>query len=239
MVEDPEDRRGDEALLGRLLRERLPRHPPPARLRAAILQAAAREAPGRGWGVRWMAPVAAAVAMAMITLLWIAPSLPTSAPNDPIRLLARAVISEHARTILWGESRPDVVPAALPQAMEESGVALNWVFTGDDMIQLVNAQATYLEGRRGIELAYRDADNHAVTYVVLPAGTLVLPERGRVQIDRWRPLIRMEGGFSLILWKQQNLLCVLVSDLVSDADLAKFKEYFVKVRSSTEPYAVY
>ena len=49
----------------------------------------------------------------------------------------------------------------------------------------------------------------------------------------------MESGFSLIIWKQQNLLCVLVSDLVSDADLAKFKEYFVKVRSSTEPYAVY
>ena len=66
-----------------------------------------------------------------------------------------------------------------------------------------------------------------------------LPERGRVQVDRWRPLIRMESGFSLIIWKQQNLLCVLVSDLVSDADLAKFKEYFVKVRSSTEPYAVY
>jgi anti-sigma factor RsiW len=240
MADEPEDSYGDEALLGRLLRERLPRHPASAGLRAAIVQAVASEAPRRGWwNVRWMAPAAAAAAMALIALLWIAPSLPTSTPSDPIRLLAHAVISEHARTILWGESRPDVVPAALPQAMEESGVALNWVFTGDDRIQLVNAQATYLEGRRGIELAYRDADKHAVTYVVLPAGTLVLPEHGRVQIDLWRPLIRMEGGFSLILWKQQNLLCVLVSDLVSDADLAKFKEYFVKVRSSTEPYAVY
>jgi len=186
-----------------------------------------------------MPPVAAAAAMAMIMLLWIAPSLPSVTAGDPIRLLARVVISEHARTILWGESRPDVVPAALPRAMEESGVALSWVFTGDDRIQLVNAQPIYLEGRRAIELAYRDADGHAVTYVILPAGTLALPERGRVQIDRWRPLIRMESGFSLIIWKQQNLLCVLVSDLVSDADLAKFKEYFVKVRSSTEPYAVY
>jgi len=66
-----------------------------------------------------------------------------------------------------------------------------------------------------------------------------LPERGRVQIDRWRPLVRKEGGFSLIIWKQQELLCVLVSDLVSDGDLAKLKQYFVKVRSSTEPHAVY
>jgi len=239
MADEVEDRSGDDAALRRLLRERLPRYPPPPHLRAAIIEAATHTAPRRGWSTLWMPPAAAAAAMAMIMLLWIAPSLPSATAGDPIRLLARVVISEHARTILWGESRPDVVPAALPRAMEESGVALSWVFTGDDRIQLVNAQPIYLEGRRAIELAYRDADGHAVTYVILPAGTLALPERGRVQIDRWRPLIRTESGFSLIIWKQQNLLCVLVSDLVSDADLAKFKEYFVKVRSSTEPYAVY
>ncbi len=59
-----------------------------------------------------------------------------------------------------------------------------------------------------------------------------------MQIDRWRPLVRKESGFSMIMWKQQGLLCVLVSDLVSDDDLGKLKEYFVKVRSSTEPYAI-
>ena len=186
-----------------------------------------------------MPPAAAALAMALIMLLWIAPSLPTSVSGDPIRLLARAVISEHARTILWGESRTDVVPAVLPRAMEESGVELSWVFAGDDAIQLVNAQPTYLEGRRGIELTYRDTDGHAVTYVILPAGSVVIPEPGRVQIDRWRPLVRTEAGFSFIIWKQQNLLCLLVSDLVSEADLAKLKQYFVKVRSSTEFHQVY
>jgi hypothetical protein len=41
------------------------------------------------------------------------------------------------------------------------------------------------------------------------------------------------------MWRQQGLLCVLASDLVSDEDLTRFKEYFVKVRSSTEPYVVY
>ncbi len=239
MADELENQNGDETRMGRLLRERLPRYPAPARLRVAIAQAVARDAPRRGWATLWIAPAASALAMAMIMLLWIAPSLPTSTAGDPIRLLARAVISAHARAILWGESRLDVVPAALPRAMEESGVALNWVFTGDEKIQLVNAQATYLEGRRGIELAYQDADGHTVTYIVLPAGSLALPERGRVQIDRYRPLLRKEGGFSLIIWKQQELLCVLVSDLVSDADLGKLKEYFVKVRSSSEPYAVY
>jgi hypothetical protein len=172
-------------------------------------------------------------------LLWIAPGLPTMAAPDPLRPLTRAVINEHSRTILWGESRPDVVPTVLPRAMDESGVSLNWVFTGDDQIRLINAQPIYLEGRRGMELAYEDADGHTVTYLILPLPALVLPERGRVQIDRWRPLLRKDSGFSMIMWKQQGLLCVLISDLVSDDDVGKLKEYFVKVRSSTEPYATY
>lgn len=228
----------DDGRLGRLLREEFPRYPPPAHLRAAIVRAVAP--PSRPlWATRWSAPVASALAMAMVMILWIAPSLPTSA-NDPIRLLANAMISEHARTVLWGEPRTDVVPTALPRAMEQSGVMMNWVFTGDEGIQLINARATYLEGRRGIELAYRDAEGHTVTYVALPAGGLVLPaNHGRVQIDRWRPLVRKEGGFSLIIWKQQELLCVLIADLVSDADLGTLKDYFVKVRSSTEPYPAY
>jgi hypothetical protein len=37
----------------------------------------------------------------------------------------------------------------------------------------------------------------------------------------------------------ESLLCVLASDLVSDQELARFKQYFVKVRSSTEPYISY
>jgi hypothetical protein len=75
--------------------------------------------------------------------------------------------------------------------------------------------------------------------VIVPGGTVALPERGRVQIDRWRPVVRRENGFSLIMWRQQSLLCVMASDLVSEGDLNRFKEYFVKVRSSTEPYMVY
>jgi hypothetical protein len=158
---------------------------------------------------------------------------------DPGQLVVRAVLAEHARNVLWGEARADVVPAALPRAMEESGVALNWVFTGDDDIRLIDAKPTYLEGRRGIELAYQDVAGHTVTYVIVPGGTVTLPERGREQIDRWRPLVKKENGFSLIIWRQQGLLCVLASDLVSDEDLGRFKQYFVKVRSSTEPYMVY
>jgi hypothetical protein len=68
---------------------------------------------------------------------------------------------------------------------------------------------------------------------------VALPDHGRVQIDRYRPLLRQHDGFSLIVWRQQGFLCVLVSDLVSREDLARFKEYFVKVRAATEPIAIY
>lgn len=224
----------------RALQQRLPRHAPPPGLRASIVSAVTAEAPRRRSAVWWIAPVASAFAMAMIMILVIAPSLRTSGPTgDPVRLLAQGVISEYARAVFWGQTRQDVVPAMLPRAMEESGVALNWVFTGDATLRLVNAQATYLDGHRGIQLSYVDADGHTVTYIVVPARTMALPERGRVQIDRWRPLLHKENGFSLILWKQQDLLCVLMSDLVSEGDVGKLKDYFVKVRSSTEPYAVY
>jgi hypothetical protein len=229
----------DDGGMGRLLRERLTRHPAPAMLRATVREALEPPAARQPWWMLWGAPAATAIATALVMLLWIAPSLPSAPATDPAQLVVRAVLADHARNIFWGESRTDVVPAALPRAMAESGVALNWVFTGDEDIQLINAKATYMEGRRGIELAYQDSAGHTVTYVIVPGGSVVLPERGRVQIDRWKPVVRKENGFSLIIWRQQNLLCVLASDLVSDEDLGRFKQYFVKVRSSTEPYVTY
>jgi len=102
-------------------------------------------------------------------VMWMAPSLPRTRPADPIQLLVRAILTDHSRIIIWGESHPDVVPAALPRVMEESGVTLNWVFTGDREIQLVDARPTYLEGARGLELVYKDVDGHTVTYVIMPA----------------------------------------------------------------------
>src|SRR5215475_350711 len=233
------DQREDDGGIGRLLRERLTRHRAPAGLRAAVAESL-QPVPSRRppWMV-WLAPACASLATALAMLLWLAPTLPHAPTIDSAQLVERAVLAEHARNIFWGQSRADVVPAALPRAMEESGVGLNWVFTGDDDIRLIDAKPTYLEGRRGIELTYQDVAGHTMTYVIVPGGSVTLPERGRVQIDRWRPLVRKENGFSLIIWRQQGLLCVMASDLVSDEDLSRFKQYFVKVRSSTEPYAIY
>lgn len=232
------EHREDDPELGRLLRTRLPRYPAPPHLRAAVVEALTPAPASRSWR-GWLAPAASALAAAMIALIWMLPRLPAAPTSDPLREIARAVVNEHSRTTAWGEDQPEVVSTALPRAMEAAGVMLSSLFAGDDAIRLVSAQPTYVERHRAIAIAYRDAEGHTVTYVIMPGGAFALPERGRAQIDRWRPVVTRENGFSLILWKQQGLLCVLVSDLVSGDDLERMKQYFVKVRSSTELYPTF
>jgi hypothetical protein len=181
----------------------------------------------------WLPPALSALATAMVMLLWLAPALPRSTP-DQIQRLSRAVMSEYARAVFSGEVNPETAPAALPRVMRESGVLLNWVFTGDADITLVNVQPAFLEGRRALAMTYQDRDGHSVSYIIARGPNVAIPDRGRVQIARWRPLVRTEDGVTLIVWKQSGLVCVMASDMVSEADLGRFKEYFIKVRSSTE-----
>jgi len=231
MANEPEPRYEEDPELTRLLRERLPRHPAPASLRVAVVEALA---PARRWDWLWLTPSLVGAAAAMIAVLAVGLYLPSAVPGDPVQQIVRAVITEHARTLTWGEQGADAILVALPRAMEESGVFVTRLFTGDDDLSLVSAQPTFVEQHRAMSLGYMGRDGHAVTYVVMPAGTLTLPELGRVQIATWRPLVRRESGFSLIMWRQGNLLCALVADLVSDEDVARLKQYFVKVRSATE-----
>jgi anti-sigma factor RsiW len=225
---------GDDPALSRALRERLGRYAASPRLRAAVRESLEPPPSPRRWS-GWLAPALTAATTALVMVGWLAGTLPTSVGGDPLRDLARAVITEHARTLSWSPAEPNVIPAALPRAMDESGVTLNWVFAGDNELQLINAHPTYVESHRGLSLVYQDAQGHAVTYVIFPgAATVAMPEAERVRIEQWRPVIRKENGFSLIMWKQQGLFCVLVADLVSDDDLARLKQHFIKVRSATD-----
>ena len=95
----------------------------------------------------------------------------------------------------------------------------------------------YLDWRRGVALHYRDANGHDLTYIVLPAPGMPLPERQRVQVAQWRPALVRAGGFAAWVWKHGDLACFLVSDLVGEDDLPSFKDYFVRVRAATEPRA--
>jgi hypothetical protein len=56
---------------------------------------------------------------------------------------------------------------------------------------------------------------------------------------RWRPMLARDSGFVTWVWKEGDVACFLVSDMMSQDDLEKFKDYFVRVRVATEPTIAY
>jgi hypothetical protein len=220
----------DEALGSRLAAE-LPRHAAPAGLRHSVAAVARPRAALRPW----LSAALAAAATTLLLLLVFIPMLPRIVPADPVQRMVRSVVAEHTRTLMWGARRPDVIPAALPWLTQESGIGLLRVFVGDERLSFVSAEPVYLEQRRGIALYYRDENSHLLTYAVLPAPGLPMPERQRVQVDRWRPALMHDSGFSVWVWKQGDLACFIVSDLIAETDLPNFREHFVRVRLATEP----
>jgi hypothetical protein len=221
----------DDAL-GTRLRTELRRYAAPAYLRGSIGQSAEppRTRP------RWLAPTLAAAATALVLVLASIPFLPRVLPADPTERLVRSVVAEHTRALMWGARRPEVVPTALPWLTQESGIVLRKFSAGDDRLVFVGAELVYLEGRRGIALYYRDGDGHLVTYTVLPWPGLPIPESRRIQIEnRWRPALMSDSGFSAWVWRQGDLACFIVADMVSESDVERFKDYFVRLRLSTDP----
>ena len=229
MTSDPDEH------LGRRLAAELPRYTAPASLRAAIIQA--HEPASRR--PAWLSPLLAAAATAMVLALFILPVLPRIQPTEPVDQLVRAVVSEHSRTLMWGVRQSQVIPMALPWLQEQSGIGLASAFVGDDMLSFVSAEPVYLLRQRGLAVHYRDIDGHLVSYIALPADNLKVPDRSRVQIDRYRPALVKDSGFVTWVWRQRDVACFLVSDMVSADDLERFKDYFVRVRTATEPSLAY
>jgi hypothetical protein len=228
------DGSSDEMLSRRLAGE-LPRYTAPARLRVTIVEAAS-PAPRRQ---SWLAPLLTAAATTMLLALVVLPVLPRIVPSDPTQRYVRAVVSEHSRTLMWGARHGEILPSALPWLTQESGISLPKVFVGDDRLTFVTAEPVYLERSRGVAIHYRDVDGHILTYIALPAPGLSVPDPARVQIGRWRPALVRDSGFAAWVWKQGEVGCFLVSDMVSADDVERFKEYFSRVRATTEPVPAY
>jgi hypothetical protein len=221
----------DDAL-GERLRSELRRYAAPAYLRGSI--GAAAEPPRAR--PAWLPASLAAAATALLLVLVAIPFLPRILPADPTERLVRSVVAEHTRALMWGARRPEVMPTALPWLTQESGIGLRKFFVGDDRLLFVGAEPVYLEGRRGIALYYRDPDGHLVNYTVLPWPGLPIPEARRIQIqNRWRPALMGDSGFSAWVWRQGDLACFIVADMVSESDVERFKDYFVKLRLATDP----
>lgn len=220
----------EEHALSRLLAERLPSYPAPAHLRRQIREAMA---PRLGY-FEWRTPAAAAVATALLMVLLLLPALPRSLSPNPLQLIIRAVLSEHTRSLLWGEPNPEAVPLALPRLMEETRIRLTRVFLGDDEVSLLGVEPVVLENRWGLAFYYKDPDDHMLSYLVIPGHGLSLPDRKRIRIDGFRPMLDRIDGFSVFIWKQEGLALFLISDLVSENDLARFRKYFLRIRNTTE-----
>jgi hypothetical protein len=221
--------------LGRRLAADLPRYTAPVQLRRAIRAAA----PAPASRVPWLAPAVTALATVLVMTLFFVPGLPRLVPADPTERFVRAVVSEHTRTLMWGARYGDVVPTVLPELTRETGVSLRQAFNGDDRLTLVAAEPVYVERLRGVALHYRDANGHLVSYVAVPAARVPVPDRQRVQIDRYRPALVHDSGFAAWLWRQGDVACVIVSDMVSEAELDTFKDYFRRMRTATEPLPAY
>ncbi|PYN96532.1 MAG: hypothetical protein DMD91_21175 [Candidatus Rokuibacteriota bacterium] len=222
---------GDDAL-GRRLHEELPRYAAPPGLRGAILA----QRPRRGRPAAWFAPTVSALATAMVLVLVGLTWLPRTMSGDVVQRIVNGVVLEHTRVMMWGARRPEIVPAALAQ---DSGIRLAKVFVGDDVLSLEASEPVYIDWRHGVALHYRDQDGHRITYVALPAPRMPMPDRQRVQVDRYKPALMRVGGFATLVWKHGDVACFLVSDMVSASDLERFKEYFVRVRVATEPFLLY
>ena len=222
--------------LGRHLATELPRRMAPPHLRRAILAAAAPTPPRRQ---PWFAPATAALATALLLTLFLVPSLPRRVPLDPTERLVRAVVNEHTRTLMWGARQGEVVPAAFTELARQTGVSLARAFAGDDRLSLVSADPVYVDRQRGVALHYRDTDGHLVSYVAVPAAAVTIPDRDRVQIDRYRPALVRDNGFAAWIWREGDVACVIVSDRVSQAELETFKDYFRRMRAATQPISAY
>src|SRR5256712_11903861 len=116
----------DEAL-GQLLAAELPRYTAPARLRAAIVEAAAPPPRRRA---AWLAPALASAATALVLVLAFLPLLPRTPPPDPAQRLVRAVVAAHERALMWGARDPRVIPPALPRLPPGPAIGLTRAVVG-------------------------------------------------------------------------------------------------------------
>ena len=78
-----------------------------------------------------------------------------------------------------------------------------------------------------------------MSYMAVPGTGVAIPDRDRVQVDRFRPALVRDSGYATWLWRQGDVACVIVSDRVSDAELDTFKDHFKRLRAATEPLPAY
>lgn len=190
--------------------------------RQAARQAAWREwLQAHLWSVGSMATAVAVLLVVWASWLWLA--------RDPVSLLADRAVAEHTEYVKEAMARSAADPSAVISTVKRKvDFALEPVFSGDAQVQLVTGKVEALRGKRAAMFIYRDASGHYTTLFLMPEAGIVIPDEGRLAIETFKPYHRVTSGRQLLLWKQRNLACLLVSDL----DQAGTASMFLKVRKS-------
>ncbi|MEK7220331.1 MAG: zf-HC2 domain-containing protein [candidate division NC10 bacterium] len=220
-----------EAEVRALIQARAPRYAAPPALRSRIQAAMAQDAfGGSGWrawlrGHPWtIGSLAGAVAVLLLVwggMLWMA--------RDPVSRLAARAVAEHVEYAKEMMNRPIPDPPALVQELR-SQVEFSFepVFRGDSQVQLVAGLVSDLLGKRAATFVYRDGSGRYTTLFLMPEAGTTIPAENRMPIETFKPYHRVTSGRHLLLWKQRDLACLLVSDL----DEAEMAAMFLKVRKA-------
>lgn len=226
-----------EAQVRALIQARAPRYTAPQPLKARIQSLVgeatpAQPAPPRRsgwrdwlrahpWTVGSLAGAAAVLLLAWGGLFWFA--------RDPVSLLAARAVAEHVEYVKETMNRPAADPESVVRELKgQAAFPLGPVFPGDGQVQLVAGMLSDLGGRQAATFIYRDGSGRYTTLFLMPEAGIVIPEKGRMPIRTFKPYHREEGGRHLLLWKQRNLACLIVSDL----DQAATASMFLKIRTA-------
>ena len=221
-----------EAEIHTLIRAQAPRYTAPLGLRTRIQANMAQAAP-TGWSL-WLgwfrghvwATSSLAGAMAVLLLVWAGGLWPARDPLSPI--LTHAV-DDHVEYVKDMMNRPAPDPQALVGELRtRAGFLFEPVFQGDSGVQLVGTLMTDLPGKRAATLVYRDTAGRYTTLYLMPGTGTVIPDGGRIQIDSFKPYHRLASGHQVLLWKQKDLACLIVSDL----DQSELAPMFLKIRKA-------
>jgi hypothetical protein len=173
------------------------------------------------WTVGSLAGTIAVLLLVWGGTLWLA--------RDPVSRLAARVVAEHVEYAKEMMNRPTPDPLALlSELRSQVDFSFEPVFRGDSQVQLVAGLVSDLLGKRAATFVYRDGSGRYTTLFLMPEAGTVIPAENRMPIETFKPHHRVTSGRHLLLWKQQNLACLLVSDL----DEAGMAAMFLKIRKA-------
>jgi anti-sigma factor RsiW len=200
-----------DALLSRVLGERLPRRRAPASLHQS-LEARVSPAPvRRSLRVTHLATMVAGAALAAAVMLFAwRPQTPT--PGDA--MLAEAV-NDHLR-VLYSEHPVEVDSGGIHQVKPwfEGRVDFAPVvpFAGDDEFPLQGGAVGYFLDRKAATFVFKRR-LHLITLFVFRADGLPWPALSTVPVGDARGTLESSRGFHVLMWRQGDLGYALVSDV--------------------------